>query len=61
MYAKNAWNKYNNYDDIFSFGNEYKEFITKGKTERTFIKKTIALAKEYGFKDIKEFDIFKTR
>ncbi len=59
MYAKNAWNKYNNYDDIYTFGHEYKEFITKGKTERTFVKETIALAKEYGFKDIKEFDTLK--
>ena len=33
MYAKNAWNKYSeNKQDLISFCEDYKKFITKGKT-----------------------------
>ncbi|MCD7809685.1 MAG: aminopeptidase [Erysipelotrichaceae bacterium] len=59
MYAKNAWNKYDSYDDIMTFANEYKNFITKAKTERTFVNETLTLIKQKGYKDIREYDTLK--
>ncbi len=60
MYSKNAWEKYDNYDSIFSFNEEYKTFLTNGKNERLVVKETIELAKKKGFKDISEFNSLKT-
>ncbi len=61
MYAKNAWEKYssNELNDVMKFNEEYKDYITKGKTERECVKESIKLAKEKGFKDIKEFKSLK--
>ncbi len=61
MYAKNAWEKYtdNQYKDIMAFNEGYKDFITKGKTERACVSEAILLAKKAGFKDIKDFDSLK--
>ena len=56
MYSKCVWKKYDNYDDIMKFNEEYKEFLSYGKTERLCVAKSIELAKQAGFKDIKEFD-----
>lgn len=53
MYSKNAWHKHqDSFDPVMEFAEQYKEFITIGKTERACVKKSIALAKEKGFKDI---------
>lgn len=62
MYAKNAWEKYqdNNYEEVMAFNEGYKHFITVGKTERACVKETIRLAREHGFKDISEFSSLKT-
>lgn len=62
MYAKNAWEKYqdNNYEEVMAFNEGYKHFITVGKTERACVKETIRLAREHGFKDISEFNSLKT-
>ncbi len=57
MYNKNAWKKYDSTDEVFAFAEGYKEFITKGKTEREVVKLGIALAEEKGFKRL---DTFKT-
>lgn len=61
MYAKNAWEKYqdNNYEEVMAFNEGYKHFITVGKTERACVKETIRLAREQGFKDISEFSSLK--
>ena len=56
MYSKCVWNKYDNYDDIMKFNEEYKEYISYGKTERLCVAKSIELAEKAGFKNIKEFD-----
>ena len=57
MYAKNAWEKYddNQIKEIMDFNELYKDFISKGKTERACVKESIKLAKEAGFKDISSF------
>ena len=59
MYSKCAWEKYENYDEIFSFNEEYKHFLTNGKNERLVVKETVKLAKKKGFKDINEFTSLK--
>ena len=54
MYAKNAWKKYTegNINDVMAFNEEYKKFITNGKTERLCVKQAI--------KEINSFKSLKT-
>ncbi|MBS5111937.1 MAG: aminopeptidase [Coprobacillus cateniformis] len=61
MYAKNTWSKYQDqdYKNVMDFNEGYKAYISEGKTERACVKASIRLAKEYGFKDISEFDSLK--
>lgn len=61
MYAKNTWSKYQDqdYKNVMDFNEGYKAYISEGKTERSCVKASIRLAKEYGFKDISEFDSLK--
>ncbi|MCX7773736.1 MAG: aminopeptidase [Clostridia bacterium] len=51
----NAWDstKFNK-KTIFSFSEGYKAFMNKAKTEREFVKETIVLAKQKGFKNLDE-------
>lgn len=62
MYSKNAWNKYEGkkLEELMAFNEEYKDFISKAKTERECVAYAINLCKKYGFKDIKEFQTLKT-
>ncbi len=53
MYSKNVWQKYDSYEDIMKFNDEYKEFISYGKTERLCVAKSIELAEKKGFVNIK--------
>lgn len=55
MYFKNAWEKYVDQKELMEFCEDYKEFISKSKTERLFTKNSIELAKKAGFKDINDF------
>ncbi|MBQ9124511.1 MAG: aminopeptidase [Acholeplasmatales bacterium] len=57
MYGKNAWNKYTGekLDALMQFNEEYKEFISKCKTERECVEYSIELCKKYGFKEISEY------
>lgn len=61
MYAKNAWNKYkdNALSELMQFNEEYKDFISTGKTERNCVKQAIKLAEEKGFKNINSFKSLK--
>ncbi|MVX62145.1 aminopeptidase [Clostridium chromiireducens] len=54
--CKNIWNKYNakQVKDIFKFCDEYKDFMSKCKTERECVKEVIRLAKAEGYMDIEE-------
>ncbi len=56
MYQKYAWEKYQDEKmvSLTNFNEDYKKFITNGKTERLCVKQAIALCKEKGFKDIKD-------
>ena len=61
MYRKNAWEKYSEkvVKEVYEFGNEYKEFISKCKTEREVTNFSIELLKEKGFKEFNEFETLK--
>ena len=61
MYAKNAWKKYSGekLNELMAFNEEYKDYITKGKTERLCVKEAVKLAEEKGFKNLKEFKSLK--
>ncbi len=41
---------------IFEFAQGYMNFLNKAKTEREFVKETIKLARENGYKDIMEYE-----
>lgn len=61
MYNKYAYEKYpeDKIQPVFDFGEDYRQFLTKSKTERTFAKNSVELAKKYGFKDISEYKSLK--
>ena len=51
----NVWDNSDfNKNKILSFSEGYKAFMNKAKTEREFIKESIALAKEKGYKNLDE-------
>ena len=62
MYAQNAWKKYSNEElqKVMDFNEEYKEYITKGKTERRCVDLAIKLAEEKGFKPLSSFSKLST-
>ena len=49
MYNKNAWEKYDDKSVVFEFNEDYKDFISFGKTERLCVDKAVELAKKAGF------------
>lgn len=56
MYKENAWEKYTDQQlkAVMEFNEGYKDFLTKGKTERACIKEAAALAEKRGFADLKD-------
>ena len=58
MYAKNAWKKYSGekLNELMAFNEEYKDYITKGKTERKCVDEAVKLAESYGFKPLTSFN-----
>ena len=56
MYKENAWEKYTEKEvkEVMDFNENYKEFLTKGKTERACIEETVRLAKEKNYRDLEE-------
>lgn len=61
MYAKNSWLKYNENEikEVMDFCEGYKDYISKGKTERLCVKEALKIAKENGFKCICEYETLK--
>lgn len=61
MYGKLAWEKYNDeqINDIMTFNEGYKNYITKGKTERLCVSETVKLAMAHGYKELNEVDVLK--
>ena len=53
MYAKNAWKKYEEKtNEVFDFCEGYKDFISKGKTERLCVDEAVKILEAKGFKDL---------
>ena len=53
MYKQSVWKKYNgNYKEIMDFAEDYKDFISFGKTERLCVKKTLQILVEKVFVDV---------
>ena len=59
MYRKNAWLKYENKQDVMSFAEDYKGFISLCKSERLATKEAEKLLKAKGFKNINECNALK--
>lgn len=56
MYQEYAWKKYqDNLDEVFKFNEGYKDYITKGKTERLCVSEAIKLCEAKGFKELSTF------
>ena len=55
---KNLWLKFSQDEEkeVFEFANRYKSFMDENRTEREFIRGTVAELKTAGFKDITETD-----
>ena len=57
MYGKYAYSKYleeNSKKELFKFVDDYKEFLSLGKTERLCVNEALKLAKLEGFKNLDE-------
>ncbi|ERJ11304.1 aminopeptidase [Haloplasma contractile] len=61
MYSKNIWKNISEekMNQIMSFGEGYKDFITKGKTERLCVDESIKLAEQHGYVNIEDVDSLK--
>lgn len=61
MYAKNAWNKYSTEELklVFDFNEKYKDFLSKGKTERRCVDEAEKIAVAAGFKPLASFNQLK--
>ena len=53
MERANAWNKYDSKKkaEVFDFAEQYRQFISKCKTERECVKKAVALAEKANLAD----------
>lgn len=60
MYAKNTWEKYaDSLEEVMTYNEGYKQYITKNKTERACVKDSIKLAEAKGFKSLDSFNTLK--
>ena len=60
MYNKNAWEKYDDYKEIFDFNDGYKDFMSQCKNERLCVSYVEKLARDKGFKEINEYKTLHT-
>ena len=58
MYRENAWLKYNAKEvkTVMALSEDYKDFITFGKTERLVVKESLELLNKAGFKPVDEIN-----
>lgn len=52
MYNENIWIKSDQKNEIFKFGEDYKDFISRCKTERLCTKEAVKLLEAKGFKEL---------
>lgn len=62
MERKNAWTTYEGKDlvELTALTEDYKEFLSNGKTERECVKQSVALAKKAGYQNLEELIAKKT-
>ena len=52
MYRKNAWEKYqDNLQEVMDFAEDYKKFLSFGKTERLVVKESVELLEKAGYQN----------
>ena len=58
MYRENAWKSYTEKEiaDLMDFSQRYKDFLTRGKTERSCVKLALELAEAKGFSNLEDFE-----
>ena len=58
MYRKNAWEKYDEaaLNEVMTFNELYKEYLSASKTERLAVKNAVALAEAKGFKPFESYE-----
>ena len=58
MFRKNAWEKYDEaqLNDVMSFNEGYKDYLSKSKTERLAVTNEVALAEAKGFKPFEAYE-----
>lgn len=56
MYRKNAWKEYTDAQikDVMDFNEGYKDFLSKGKTERICVQMVKEMAESKGYRDLKD-------
>ena len=56
MERKIAWEKYSQeeMDKVFTFAEDYRQFLSHGKTERECVKLAVAEAKAHGYEDLND-------
>ena len=61
MYQKNAWEKYDEtaLEKVMTFNEDYKDYISRAKTERLAVSEAVKLAEAKGFKNISEYESLK--
>ena len=61
MYKKNIWKDASNekFNDIMQFCDDYKNFLSYGKTERLVVKRATELSAEKGFKPLTDYKTLK--
>lgn len=58
MYRENAWKSYTEKEisELMDFGQKYKGFLTRGKTERTCVRMSLEMAEAKGFVNLEDFE-----
>ena len=61
MYNKNAWEKYSDeeFKLVMKFNDDYKDFLSKGKTERKCVELSVKEAEANGFKELSTYSSLK--
>ena len=61
MYSKNAWEKYSEEELnlVMKFNEDYKDFLSKGKTERKCVELAVEIAEKHGFRELSTFKSLK--
>ena len=54
MKTENAWKKYQDKKEVFDFCEEYKNFMSRCKTERECVSRMVDLAEKAGYENLED-------